>query len=159
MADRVTQKRNCRMCLYFRRCCRGCYFSTVRRSFLFLALKLPISRYLRIFSHGGAQLRLISIPGQIVTIAANLEQLFYVYHRGRGFEGEQYMACGLITIKKSFKKKRQPLPVPTEICLSSGARLSWAGFTDEGTPAIYDSRGVVKIGELKRHSNFSLSSF
>ena len=39
------------------------------------------------------------------------------------------------------------MPLPTEIGLSGGAKLSWAGFTDEGTPATYDTKGIVRIGK------------
>ena len=41
--------------------------------------------FIRFFSTGGAQIQIISIPGQVVTVSANQEQLFYTYHRGEGF--------------------------------------------------------------------------
>ena len=40
------------------------------------------TRYVRFFSSGGAQIQILSIPGQICTVTANQEQLFYTYHRG-----------------------------------------------------------------------------
>ena len=97
-------------------------------------------------------MKLLSVPGQIVTLSANQEHLFYIYHRAQGFEGEQYLSCGTISSKRS-NKKRGPQTLPQEIGLSSGSQLSWAGFTDEGTPATYDTKGIVRIGKLERMLN------
>ena len=38
---------------------------------------------LRLFSIGGVQKELFSLPGQVVSMAAHGEQLLIVYHRGR----------------------------------------------------------------------------
>jgi len=110
-------------------------------------------RYIRMFSHGGAQMKLLSVPGQIVTLSANLEQLFYIYHRAQGFEGEQYLSCGTISSKRS-NKKRGPQPLPQEIGLSSGSQLSCAGFTDDGlniTGTIYSlqARGYSSDAQME----------
>ena len=98
------------------------------------------------FSHAGAQIRLVTVPGPIVTMSSNLEQLFYVYHRHQGFEGDQYMACGTIASRR-IGKKRRAVNIPSDIAISPGAKLAWVGFTDEGTPATYDTTGIVRIGK------------
>ena len=40
---------------------------------------------------------------------------------------------------------KHPIPVATPVSLSPRSFLAWAGFTDEGTPAIMDSAGLVKM--------------
>lgn len=97
-------------------------------------------RYIRMFSHGGAQLKLVSIPGAIITISSNLEQLFYTYHRARGFDGEQFISCGILSMQPQTAKS-----IPQDIGLSNGTEIVWTGFTDEGSPAVYDTRGIVRI--------------
>lgn len=40
---------------------------------------------LRLFSIGGVQKEIFSLPGPVVSMAGHGEQLFIVYHRGRFF--------------------------------------------------------------------------
>ena len=98
-------------------------------------------RFVRIFTIGGAQLHLVSIPGPVVTISSNQEQLFYTYHRAQGFEGSQLLSCGILSMEKTEARS-----IPSQVALSPNSKLIWAGFTDEGTPATYDSDGIVRIG-------------
>ena len=99
-------------------------------------------RYVRLFTLGGAQVQLVSIPGPIVSISSNQEQFFYTYHRGQGFEGNQNLSGGIISMEKNEAKA-----IPENIALSPQSTLVWAGFTDEGSPATYDSDGIVRIGK------------
>lgn len=41
--------------------------------------------FLRLFSIGGVQKEIFSLPGPVVSMAGHGEQLFIVYHRGRFF--------------------------------------------------------------------------
>uniref|UniRef100_A0A8C2VT22 WD repeat and HMG-box DNA binding protein 1 n=1 Tax=Chinchilla lanigera TaxID=34839 RepID=A0A8C2VT22_CHILA len=83
---------------------------------------------LRLFTVGGVQKEVFSLPGPVVSLAGHGEQLLIVYHRGTGFDGDQCLGMQLLELGQ---KKRQILrgdPLP----LSRGARLTWLGFSAEG---------------------------
>uniref|UniRef100_A0A3Q3BE51 WD repeat and HMG-box DNA-binding protein 1 n=1 Tax=Kryptolebias marmoratus TaxID=37003 RepID=A0A3Q3BE51_KRYMA len=94
---------------------------------------------LRLFSIGGVQRQLFSLPGPVVCMSGHGEQLLVVYHR-TAFDGEQ--ALGVQLLQLSHRKKQlisgEPLP------LSPRSYLSWLGFTAE-TPCYVDSDGVVRM--------------
>ncbi|XP_017282210.1 WD repeat and HMG-box DNA-binding protein 1 [Kryptolebias marmoratus] len=96
---------------------------------------------LRLFSIGGVQRQLFSLPGPVVCMSGHGEQLLVVYHRATAFDGEQ--ALGVQLLQLSHRKKQlisgEPLP------LSPRSYLSWLGFTAEGTPCYVDSDGVVRM--------------
>ena len=58
-----------------------------------------------------------------------------------GYEDNQLLSCGIISLEKNSSH----LSIPSDLCLSTGSSLSWVGFTDEGTPACYDTAGIVRI--------------
>ena len=99
-------------------------------------------RLIRVFSTSGAQIHLASLPGPVCTISANQEQLFYTYHRGAGFDENQLLSCGILTMDKSASGFKRP---PTDLALSPRTELAWVGYTDEGTPAYVDTDGLVRI--------------
>ena len=65
----------------------------------------------------------------------------YVLLLALGYEDNQLLSCGLISLEKNSSH----LNIPSDLCLSAGSSLSWVGFTDEGTPACYDTAGIVRI--------------
>ncbi|XP_043118097.1 WD repeat and HMG-box DNA-binding protein 1 isoform X2 [Puntigrus tetrazona] len=95
----------------------------------------------RLFSIGGVQREIFSLPGAVVCMAGHGEQLLIVYHRGTGFDGNQ--ALGIQLLQLGSKKRQlihgEPLP------LSRKSYLAWMGFTAEGTPCCIDSEGVVRM--------------
>ncbi|XP_063104014.1 WD repeat and HMG-box DNA-binding protein 1 isoform X2 [Cavia porcellus] len=96
---------------------------------------------LRLFTIGGVQKEVLSLPGPVVSLAGHGEQLFVVYHRGTGFDGDQCLGVQLLELGK---KKRQILrgePLP----LTRRAHLTWVGFSAEGTPCYVDSEGCVRM--------------
>ncbi|KAM6180969.1 WD repeat and HMG-box DNA-binding protein 1 [Erethizon dorsatum] len=96
---------------------------------------------LRLFTVGGVQKEVFSLPGSVVSMAGHGEQLFIVYHRGAGFDGDQCLGVQLLELGK---KKRQILrgdPLP----LSRRAHLTWVGFSAEGSPCYVDSEGCVRM--------------
>ncbi|XP_010630836.1 WD repeat and HMG-box DNA-binding protein 1 isoform X1 [Fukomys damarensis] len=96
---------------------------------------------LRLFSIGGVQKEIFSLPGPVVSLAGHREQLFIVYHRGTGFYGDQCLGVQLLELGK---KKRQILcgdPLP----LTRRSYLTWIGFSAEGTPCYVDSEGCVRM--------------
>uniref|UniRef100_A0A3B1JH16 WD repeat and HMG-box DNA-binding protein 1 n=1 Tax=Astyanax mexicanus TaxID=7994 RepID=A0A3B1JH16_ASTMX len=96
---------------------------------------------LRLFSIGGVQREIFSLPGPVVCLAGHGEQLLIVYHRGTGFNGDQSLGVQLLQLGG---RKRQVIggePLP----LSHKSYLSWVGFSAEGTPCSVDSDGVVRM--------------
>uniref|UniRef100_A0A2K6LQ11 WD repeat and HMG-box DNA-binding protein 1 n=1 Tax=Rhinopithecus bieti TaxID=61621 RepID=A0A2K6LQ11_RHIBE len=96
---------------------------------------------LRLFTIGGIQKEVFSLAGPVVSMAGHGEQLFIVYHRGTGFDGDQCLGVQLLELGK---KKRQivhgdPLP------LTRKSYLAWIGFSAEGTPCYVDSEGIVRM--------------
>ncbi|KTG40181.1 hypothetical protein cypCar_00003095 [Cyprinus carpio] len=82
----------------------------------------------RLFSVGGVQKEIFSLPGAVVCMAGHGEQLLIVYHRGTGFDGDQ--ALGIQLLQLGHKRRQvihgEPLP------LSRKSYLAWMGFTAEG---------------------------
>ncbi|KAA0710958.1 DNA-binding protein 1 Acidic nucleoplasmic [Triplophysa tibetana] len=95
----------------------------------------------RLFSIGGVQREMFSLPGAVVCMAGHGEQLLIVYHRGTGFDGDQSLGIQLIQLGRKRKQVIQGDALP----LSRKSYLAWTGFTAEGTPCCIDSEGVVRI--------------
>ncbi|XP_004681910.1 PREDICTED: WD repeat and HMG-box DNA-binding protein 1 [Condylura cristata] len=96
---------------------------------------------LRLFSIGGVQKEIFSLPGPVVSMAGHGEQLLIVYHRGTGFDGEQCLGVQLIELGKKKKQILHGDPLP----LSRKSYLVWVGFSAEGTPCYVDSEGIVRM--------------
>ncbi|KAM4630148.1 WD repeat and HMG-box DNA-binding protein 1 [Polymixia lowei] len=99
------------------------------------------SLVLRIFSIGGVQKELFSLPGPVVCMAGHGEQLLIVYHRATGFDGDQALGVQLLQFGRKTRQVVNGEPLP----LSVKSHLSWLGFTAEGTPCYIDSDGVVRM--------------
>ncbi|XP_039923184.1 WD repeat and HMG-box DNA-binding protein 1 [Hirundo rustica] len=95
----------------------------------------------RVFTVGGVQKEIFSLPGPVVSMAGHGEQLMVVYHRGTGFDGDQCLGVQLMELGM---KKRQVLhgdPLP----LTRKSYLVWVGFSAEGSPCYVDSEGIVRM--------------
>ncbi|XP_038125183.1 WD repeat and HMG-box DNA-binding protein 1 [Cyprinodon tularosa] len=99
------------------------------------------SLLLRLFSIGGVQKEIFSLPGPVVCMAGHGEQLLVVYHRGTGFDGEQALGVQLL----QFGRKKRQLINGESLPLSPKCYLAWLGFTAEGTPCYVDSDGLVRM--------------
>ncbi|XP_034049055.1 WD repeat and HMG-box DNA-binding protein 1 isoform X1 [Thalassophryne amazonica] len=95
----------------------------------------------RLFSIGGVQKEIFSLPGRVVCMAAHGEQLLIVYHRATGFDGDQALGVQLL----HFGRKKRQVIHGEAFPLSHKSYLSWLGFTAEGTPCYVDSEGVVRM--------------
>ncbi|KAM5337026.1 WD repeat and HMG-box DNA-binding protein 1 [Glossophaga mutica] len=96
---------------------------------------------LRLFSIGGVQKEIISLPGPVVSMAGHGEQLFIVYHRGTGFDGDQCLGVYLLEMGKKKKQILRGDPLP----LTRKSYLVWVGFSAEGSPCFVDSEGIVRM--------------
>lgn len=95
----------------------------------------------RLFSIGGVQREIFSLPGPVVCMCGHGEQLLIVYHRGTGFDGDQALGVQLLQLSQRKKQIIHNEPLP----LSRRAHLVWMGFSAEGTPCSVDSEGVVRM--------------
>ncbi|KFV98104.1 PREDICTED: WD repeat and HMG-box DNA-binding protein 1 [Eurypyga helias] len=95
----------------------------------------------RVFTVGGVQKEIFSLPGPVVSMAGHGEQLMIIYHRGTGFEGDQCLGVQLMELGK---KKKQILH-GDPLSLAKKSHLVWIGFSAEGTPCYVDSEGIVRM--------------
>ncbi|KAL2076814.1 hypothetical protein ACEWY4_027590 [Coilia grayii] len=95
----------------------------------------------RLFSVGGVQREVFSLPGPVVCMAGHGEQLLIAFHRGTGFDGDQALGVQLLQLGGRKRQVIQGEPLP----LSRKSYLAWLGFTAEGTPCCIDSEGVVRL--------------
>ncbi|XP_054304489.1 WD repeat and HMG-box DNA-binding protein 1 isoform X4 [Pongo pygmaeus] len=96
---------------------------------------------LRLFTIGGVQKEVFSLAGPVVSMAGHGEQLFIVYHRGTGFDGDQCLGVELLELGKKKKQILHGDPLP----LTKKSYLAWIGFSAEGTPCYVDSEGIVRM--------------
>ncbi|XP_009994758.1 PREDICTED: WD repeat and HMG-box DNA-binding protein 1 [Chaetura pelagica] len=95
----------------------------------------------RVFTVGGVQKEIFSLPGPVVSMAGHGEQLMVIYHRGTGFDGDQCLGVQLMELGK---KKKQILH-GDPLSLTKKSHLVWVGFSAEGTPCYVDSEGMVRM--------------
>ncbi|XP_048164253.1 WD repeat and HMG-box DNA-binding protein 1 [Corvus hawaiiensis] len=95
----------------------------------------------RVFTVGGVQKEIFSLPGPVVSMAGHGEQLMIVYHRGTGFDGDQCLGVQLMELGT---KKKQILH-GDPLSLTRKSYLVWVGFSAEGTPCYVDSEGIVRM--------------
>ncbi|KFV74787.1 WD repeat and HMG-box DNA-binding protein 1 [Dryobates pubescens] len=81
----------------------------------------------RVFTVGGVQKEIFSLPGPVVSMAGHGEQLMVIYHRGTGFDGDQCLGVQLMELGK---KKKQILH-GDPLSLTRKSHLVWVGFSAE----------------------------
>ena len=96
-------------------------------------------RYLRLFSTTGLVRHVMMLDGPVVTMACHEELMMIAYHFGLGTNGDQSMSCALIDLDSRKVKHKDRLP------MQPGAALSWLGFSDDGLPAMMDSKEVISV--------------
>ncbi|XP_076066619.1 chromosome transmission fidelity 4 isoform X2 [Oratosquilla oratoria] len=108
-------------------------------------------RNLRIYTTAGFQRDMLAIPGPVVCLAGFENLLMVVFHNGLGVMGDQNLGYIVLNV---FGKKH-PVPLSAPIPLSPKSFLAWAGFSDEGTPVIMDSAGLIKMMYFKYGYNWT----
>ncbi|CAN8009078.1 unnamed protein product [Ixodes pacificus] len=98
------------------------------------------SGLVRLFTLGGMQSGVFRVPGPVVCLAGASDSLAIFYHQAAGLPGQQSVAMSRYRVAK---KQRPVLPV--QVPLGYKQELSWAGFTDEGSPCYADSNGTVCV--------------
>ncbi|GIY62968.1 WD repeat and HMG-box DNA-binding protein 1 [Caerostris darwini] len=98
-------------------------------------------KFVRLFTISGIQCEVFLIPGPVVSCSARGNQLLIVYHKGLGIESDQCLNMMIVKVNLGSQSCAKECFVP----LSSKAFLSWLGFTDEGTPCVVDTTGIVSL--------------
>ena len=102
--------------------------------------------FIRIFTVGGIQTYLFSIPGPAVALAAQEQSLLITYHAGVGVRKSQNLSMYLLKVDhKTTNLPKQTMSNSVPIALSPSSTLAWIGFTDEGTPCAVDSDGILRL--------------
>lgn len=95
-------------------------------------------RNLRIFSTGGMQKQVLSLPGPIVALSGWQDKCLVSVHLGLPLPGNQLIGTSVFSINECNLDFR-PLP------LAPRSILAWQGFTDDGIALIQDSAGFIRI--------------
>ncbi|KAL4149661.1 hypothetical protein QTP88_003553 [Uroleucon formosanum] len=99
-----------------------------------------VSRLLRLFTLGGGQREIISIPGPIVAIHGSRDRLVVVYHCGAPIPGEQNLRYCVYKIDS-----RVEAICSGYVPLFPKSTLRWVGFSDYGSLCILDSAGTLRM--------------
>lgn len=123
----------------------------VAASTTFVAVATSL-QYLRIWTVSGIQTAIISLNGPVVNLSSYERFLMVLAHQGspaatspQGSSGDQWIAVQVLKVDHKGKTRAHPVPTPVPLALSPRSTAVWAGFTDEGTPAVMDSDGVVRL--------------
>ena len=113
-------------------------------------------RFLRLFTISGLQGPVLWIPGDPVTVVGRNRFVAVFYHRSVSpmQDGTQLLGYSI------FDGLTGAVVVSGEVsALSSGASLSWAGFTDKCALSIMDSDGMLSMLARYPNNNSGSSAF
>ena len=97
---------------------------------------------IRIYSHSGFQLALLSFNGSPVTCAASGDSLAVVYHSGVGAHGNQNLHFDLY----KFSTKQPKLLLSGPLPITPRSTLTWLCFgSDHGLLFTSDSKSIVRV--------------
>ena len=97
------------------------------------------SHYIRFFSIEGVQTFMMSYSCPIITMLAYEGFLCIISHNGLPMLESQNLRMKVIDVSKSYSKV-----IESEVPLSPGSNLNWAGFSEEGAIFTYDTDGVLR---------------
>ncbi|OWR47950.1 acidic nucleoplasmic DNA-binding protein 1 [Danaus plexippus plexippus] len=101
------------------------------------------ARLLRLYTPLGTQRQVICLSGPAVTLACYNTTVAAVYHRTDPGLTDQHLAMDIIALNgRQVRSKTVPVP------LSAGAKLSWLGVSDAGSPCAHDSAGVLRLYDV-----------
>ncbi|GFR68526.1 WD repeat and HMG-box DNA-binding protein 1-like [Elysia marginata] len=101
------------------------------------------NRQIRIFTIGGLQRHVFTLPGDVVSLASHRDRLLVAYHRGLSpIPGDQCMGVYLMKIGQGSMFK--VLINGDSLPLSRASKLAWLGFSDEGAAFYMDVEGIVR---------------
>ena len=83
---------------------------------------------MRIFSTGGFQREVLSLPGPVVAMSGFQDKLMISVHTGMPLPGNQCIGTAIFNIGNTVHQ----LPSFNTLPLAPNSNLAWQGFTDEG---------------------------
>uniref|UniRef100_A0A182JY15 Uncharacterized protein n=1 Tax=Anopheles christyi TaxID=43041 RepID=A0A182JY15_9DIPT len=97
------------------------------------------SRLLRVFTARGTQREVISVSGPIVSLAAYGDHFLVAFHSAPAND-DQHISLMIVTCV-NFKLRCREVRVP----LTAGSEMQWIGYSDRGSPVVYDTAGMLSI--------------
>ncbi|RIB12960.1 hypothetical protein C2G38_2199259 [Gigaspora rosea] len=101
---------------------------------------------IRIFSLCGIQTYILALTS-VVCMAGYDELVLIAYHASVGYKGSQNLGYILYNIRTNEILQKDILSI------TKGSTLKWMGFSTNGLPAIFDSKGVLTILHHHRQTN------
>ncbi|KAF7495833.1 WD repeat and HMG-box DNA-binding protein 1 [Sarcoptes scabiei] len=102
--------------------------------------------FLRIWTVGGIQTMIRSIEGPAINLSAHDRFLMVLYHSASQHSQDgQSVNAFCLKVDHKGKTRAHPIPFPVPVALSPKSTIYWAGFTDEGSPCIVDSDGIIRL--------------
>ena len=96
-------------------------------------------QYLRFFATSGLQQGIKSVPGPLVSMTADENNiLFVVFHQSGAFHGNQSLGYFLLEMSTGAMVREGSLPI------SPLSTLKWIGFSRNGVPLTFDSEGTLR---------------
>lgn len=103
---------------------------------------------IRFFTTMGTQREVVAVPGPVVALSAFDNKLVVAYHTSNTCNKFSLMIVTIVGL--SMTSRTVELPIAAE------AKLSWLGFSDMGSVAVYDSTGRVTIYNFKKNLFFPI---
>ena len=105
------------------------------------AATITSRRFLRLFSSGGNQGKILWLDGEPVTMAGRDRFVAVFYHESSPLpDGSQKLGYLLYDAVANRTIAKGPVS-----CLSTGASLAWAGFCNQGSLMTLDSSGMLSM--------------
>ncbi|KAF2355394.1 Minichromosome loss protein Mcl1 middle region [Trinorchestia longiramus] len=106
-------------------------------------------RIVRVHSIGGMSLDVLCVPGALVCMASHEHHLMLLYHAATaGSDGDQQMQMMVLNTERPSSRDQivtHKASLGISVALCPRSFVSWAGFSDEGTPVVVDSAGFVRM--------------
>ncbi|CAG9465636.1 unnamed protein product [Pedinophyceae sp. YPF-701] len=97
------------------------------------------ARTLRVLSLGGLETATLSLPGEVVALAAQGDLLTAVFHGApAGPDATQHLESRTFDVARAEQVSAGPL------ALTKGAKLTWLGYSEAGVLCTYDTAGVLR---------------
>lgn len=101
------------------------------------------ARFLRIFSAMGTQREVISLSGPVLALAAHDDRILAAYHSSAASEDQHISMLLIQTIGINLRCR------DIKLALTPGAKLSWIGYSDRGSPVTRDSMGMMRMFSMR----------
>lgn len=111
----------------------------VGESFVAVATDL---NYVRFFTTMGTQREVIAVPGQVVAMSGYDNKLLIAYHTSNTCNKFNLLVVTIVGMKMISKT--------LEVPIQAESKLQWLGFSDTGSPIVYDSTGKLYCYIIKR---------